>query len=42
MAKTTTERYEEEWHRMPMWKKTLAWIFFVSVPFIASIENISF
>ena len=42
MKKTYTQQREEEWQAMPRWKKALVWLFFISVPFIASIENIVF
>jgi hypothetical protein len=32
----------EEWLTMPKWKKALGWVFFITVPFIASIESVNF
>lgn len=42
MYKTSSQRCAEEWQAMPRWKKALVWLFFISVPFIASIESICF
>jgi hypothetical protein len=42
MHKTSSQRYQEEWQAMPKWKRALGWLFFISVPFVASIESISF
>lgn len=42
MRKTYSQQCEDEWQAMPKWKRALTIIFACALPFIVSIDSISF